>query len=35
MERYEYLDKAMCKELEKLNKKYAGDIDEMTDKDIE
>ena len=33
-ERYEHLEKAMCKELEKLDKKYTADT-EMTDVDAE
>lgn len=32
-ERYEHLDKAMCKELEKLDKKYMADV-EMTEQDL-
>lgn len=32
-ERYEHLDKALCKELEKLDKKYTGDI-EMSETDL-
>lgn len=31
-ERYEHLEKAMCKELEKLDKKYSADV-EMTEQD--
>ena len=34
MEHYEHLDKAMCKELEKLDKKYTADM-EMTEQDAE
>ena len=34
-ERYEHLQKALCKELEKLDKKYTGDVGEMTDVDAE
>lgn len=33
-ERYEHLEKAMCKELEKLDKKYTTDV-EMTEQDAE
>ena len=33
MDRYEHLDKAMCKELEKLDKKYTSDT-EMTPEDV-
>ena len=33
-ERYEHLEKAMCKELEKLDKKYTADM-EMTEQDAE
>lgn len=32
-ERYEHLDKALCKELEKLNKKYTADV-EMSETDL-
>ena len=32
-ERYEHLDKALCKELEKLDKKYTADV-EMTENDL-
>lgn len=35
MEHYEHLEKAMCEELKKLDKKYAGDLDGMTEKDVE
>ena len=35
MKRFENLEKAMCKELEKLDKKYAGDVAEMTTQDAE
>ena len=35
MEHYEHLEKAMCKELDKLDKKYAGDLPEMTVQDVE
>lgn len=34
MERYEHLDKAMCKELEKLDKKYTAEV-EMSEQDAE
>lgn len=34
-ERYEHLEKALCKELEKLDKKYGGDVSDMTDADLE
>lgn len=34
-ERYENLEKAMCRELEKLNKKYGGDVDEMSPTDLD
>ena len=34
MDRYEHLDKAMCKELEKLDKKYTADV-EMTEQELE
>ena len=34
MKRYEHLDKAMCRELEKLDKKYAADV-EMTPQDLD
>lgn len=33
-DRYEHLEKAMCKELEKLDKKYTADV-EMTEQDAE
>ena len=33
-ERYEHLEKALCKELEKLDKKYTADV-EMTEQDAE
>ena len=33
-ERYEHLEKALCKELEKLDKKYSADV-EMTEQDAE
>ena len=35
MERYENLKKALCKELEKLDKKYGGDVGEMNPADLE
>lgn len=35
MEHYENLEKAMCRELEKLNKKYGGDVDEMNPTDLD
>lgn len=35
MERYENLEKALCKELEKLDKKYGNDIGEMNPTDLE
>ena len=35
MKRYEHLDKAMCHELEKLNKKYDAGAAEMTEQDVE
>lgn len=35
MEYYENLEKAMCKELEKLNKKYGGDVSEMSPVDLD
>lgn len=35
MKRYENLEEAMCKELEKLDKKYAADAAEMTVQDVE
>ena len=35
MKRYEDLDKAMCKELEKLDKKYRGDVAEMSQQDAD
>ena len=35
MKRYEHLTEAMCKELEKLDKKYANDIPEMSVQDAE
>ena len=34
MERYEHLEKALCKELEKLDKKYTSDT-EMTEQDAD
>ena len=35
MKRYENLEKSMCKELEKLDKKYAQDVPEMSVQDVE
>ena len=35
MKRYENLEKAMCRELEKLDKKYAGDVPEMSVQEVE
>ena len=35
MDRYEHLEKAMCKELEKLDKKYMNDVPEMSVQDVE
>ena len=35
MKRYENLEDAMCKELEKLDKKYANDVPEMSVQDVE
>lgn len=35
MKRYENLEEAMCRELEKLDKKYGGEIKEMSPQDIE
>ena len=35
MKRYENLEKAMCRELERLDKKYGGDVNEMTAQDVE
>lgn len=35
MDRYENLEKAMCKELEKLDKKYGGETGEMSPNDLE
>ena len=35
MTRFDDLDKAMCKELEKLDKKYRGDVAEMSVQDLE
>ena len=34
MKHYENIDKALCRELEKLDKKYAGDV-EMSPADLE
>ena len=35
MKRYENLEEALCKELEMLNKKYSGDVGEMSVQDVE
>ena len=35
MEHYENLEKALCRELERLNKKYGGDVSEMSQNDLE
>ena len=35
MKYYENLEKAMCRELEKLDKKYDGDVPEMSVQDVE
>lgn len=35
MKRYEHLEEAMCKELEKLDKKYGTDVAEMSVQDVE
>ena len=35
MKHYEHLEKAMCNELEKLDKKYGGDVGEMSQQDVE
>ena len=35
MKHYEHLEEAMCKELEKLDKKYATDVPEMSVQDVE
>lgn len=35
MKRYENLDRAMCNELEKLDRKYAGEVGEMSADDLE
>ena len=35
MKRYEHLAEAMCNELEKLDKKYASDVPEMSVQDAE
>lgn len=32
---YKHLEKAMCKELERLDRKYASDADDMTLADVE
>ena len=35
MKRFENLEKAMCRELEKLDKKYGSDVPEMSVQDVE
>lgn len=35
MKHYEHLEKALCSELEKLDKKYGGDVGEMSAQDVE
>lgn len=35
MKHYENLEEAMCKELDKLDKKYGGDVAEMSVQDVE
>ena len=35
MKHYENLEKAMCNELEKLDRKYGGDVGEMSAQDVE
>ena len=35
MKHYEHLEEAMCDELEKLDKKYASDVPEMSVQDVE
>ena len=35
MKRYEHLEQAMCKELDKLDKKYQNDVPEMSVQDVE
>lgn len=35
MKHYEHLEEAMCKELEKLDRKYAQDVGEMSAQDAE
>jgi len=35
MKHYENLEKAMCKELDKLDKKYGNDVPEMSVQDVE
>ena len=35
MKHYEHLEEAMCKELDKLDKKYANDVPEMSVQDVE
>ena len=34
MDRYDNLDKALCRELEALNSKYTGSAGEMTEQDV-
>lgn len=35
MKHYEHLEEAMCEELDKLDKKYASDVPEMSVQDVE
>ena len=35
MDRYDNLDKALCRELEALNSKYTGSAGEMTEQDVQ
>lgn len=35
MKRYEHLEQAMCKELDRLDKKYQNDVPEMSVQDVE
>ena len=35
MKRYGNLEKAMCRELERLDKKYGGDVNEMSAQDLD
>ena len=35
MKRYDHLEQAMCKELDKLDKKYQNDVPEMSVQDVE